>query len=179
MWPQCNAYCHTDRGQLSPPEWGKMWSWLDCWSQTSYFECFWNCWSPEIFTHNSLKNGAQNRKQQWAGALQSETSSWWERPKETTGLVLAHRKTMVSQITAVYNCGELKSISEWTTHGSFKQNSRRPCQVPPWTEIWSCRGHRCTKMEPQLMNHNFCLFGFFIFLTQPHGGTIQFYCHNE
>ncbi len=91
--------------------WGKWWShqiltgFRTPTPPPSWSEYFRNCWSTGIFMHN------QEVREEWP--------DWFELIK----------KAMVTQITACYNRGMHKSISEHTTQPTLKQmsySSRRP-----------------------------------------------------
>lgn len=82
----------------------------------SSFEIVWNCWPPEIFFFPFFYSP------------QPPMVEW-----RKTRPAAADRRTTAAQITTLQNCGEEKSISEWTTCQTFRRrdyNGRIPHQVP-------------------------------------------------
>ena len=90
------------------------WPCNDCWCQTKWFECLRNCWSPGIFTHNSLQSLQRmlhktSSEQQLCGPKRVVNERG---QKRRARLVETDRKVTVTEITTLYKCGLQKSISE-------------------------------------------------------------------
>lgn len=103
--------------------------------------------TPGIFFYNSLwRMQPRTENIQWAAAHERRRGG--DRgQRRVDRLVGADSNVMVTEISALYSCGDSKSLSEWRyvePWGGWSYNNRRAHRVT-LSEMWGWSGHRLEK----------------------------------